>query len=153
MFKSKLHHYCVQPWESHGTSLSLSFPICKMGILCFSCLLDTNDIIGIHLSKCSQNYKTLHSIPLETKNSLAVIWIFILKQSTDHRGGSTYWAVGAAPWTSLIDFVILNSHLNFQSLSSVIWRDRAGLPWWRRLYRICLQCRRPRFDPWVGQIP
>ena len=29
----------------------------------------------------------------------------------------------------------------------------AGLPWWLRQERICLQCRRPRFDPWVGKIP
>ena len=28
-----------------------------------------------------------------------------------------------------------------------------GLPWWLRPERICLQCRRPRFDPWVGKIP
>ena len=28
-----------------------------------------------------------------------------------------------------------------------------GLPWWLRWLRICLQCRRPGFDPWVGKIP
>ena len=28
-----------------------------------------------------------------------------------------------------------------------------GLPWWLSWYRICLQCGRPRFDPWVGKIP
>ena len=28
-----------------------------------------------------------------------------------------------------------------------------GLPWWLRQLRICLQCRRPRFDPWVLKIP
>ena len=27
-----------------------------------------------------------------------------------------------------------------------------GLPWWLRQYRICLQCKRPGFDPWVGKI-
>jgi len=27
------------------------------------------------------------------------------------------------------------------------------LPWWLSHYRICLQFRRPRFDPWVGKIP
>ena len=27
------------------------------------------------------------------------------------------------------------------------------LPWWLRWQRICLQCRRPRFDPWVRKIP
>ena len=28
-----------------------------------------------------------------------------------------------------------------------------GLPWWLRGYTICLQCGRPRFNPWVGKIP
>ena len=28
-----------------------------------------------------------------------------------------------------------------------------GLPWWLRQSRICRQCRRPRFDPWVRKIP
>ena len=28
-----------------------------------------------------------------------------------------------------------------------------GLPWWLRWQRICLQYRRPRFDPWFGKIP
>ena len=28
-----------------------------------------------------------------------------------------------------------------------------GLPWWFRRYRIHLQCRRPRFHPWVGKNP
>ena len=27
------------------------------------------------------------------------------------------------------------------------------LPWWLRPYRVCLQGRRPRFNPWVGKIP
>ena len=27
------------------------------------------------------------------------------------------------------------------------------LPRWLRWQRICLQCRRPRFSPWVGKIP
>ena len=28
-----------------------------------------------------------------------------------------------------------------------------GLPWWFRQWRVCLQCRRPGFDPWVGKNP
>ena len=28
-----------------------------------------------------------------------------------------------------------------------------GLPWWLRWYRICLECRRPEFSPWLGKIP
>ena len=27
------------------------------------------------------------------------------------------------------------------------------LPWWLRWLSACLQCRRPGFDPWVGNIP
>ena len=27
-----------------------------------------------------------------------------------------------------------------------------GFPWWPRQERICLQCRSPGFDPWVGKI-
>ena len=28
-----------------------------------------------------------------------------------------------------------------------------GLPWWLRQKRICLQCGRSGFDPWVGKVP
>ena len=36
---------------------------------------------------------------------------------------------------------------------SVGGRRVLGLPWWLSWLRICLQCGRPRFDPWVGKIP
>ena len=29
----------------------------------------------------------------------------------------------------------------------------ARLPWWVSCSRICLQCKRPLFDPWVGKVP
>ena len=32
-----------------------------------------------------------------------------------------------------------------------LWRN--GLPWWLRQLRICLQCRKPGFDSWMGKIP
>ena len=28
-----------------------------------------------------------------------------------------------------------------------------GLSWWLRQSRICLQCRRPGFHPWIGKVP
>ena len=31
--------------------------------------------------------------------------------------------------------------------------SKTGLPWWLRGSRICLQCRRPRFKPWIRKIP
>ena len=35
----------------------------------------------------------------------------------------------------------------------VVPLEFAGLPWWLSWLRICLQCRRPGFDPWIGKIP
>ena len=35
----------------------------------------------------------------------------------------------------------------------LIYHSVLGLPWWCRQWRTCLQCGRPRFDPWVGKIP
>ena len=36
-----------------------------------------------------------------------------------------------------------------RSQGELIW----GLSWWLRRKRICFQCGRPRFDPWVRKIP
>ena len=35
----------------------------------------------------------------------------------------------------------------------VISKTISGLPWWFKWQRICLQCRRPGFNPWVRKIP
>ena len=29
----------------------------------------------------------------------------------------------------------------------------SGIPWWLRWQKICLQCRRPGFNAWLGKIP
>ena len=34
----------------------------------------------------------------------------------------------------------------------VLNNEYNGFPWWLRQRRICLQCRRLRFSPWVGKI-
>ena len=55
-------------------------------------------------------------------------------------------------------------HHNFQSrlLLVYVWSFMnifgetllsIGLPWWFRGQSLCLQCRRPGFDPWVKKIP
>ena len=36
---------------------------------------------------------------------------------------------------------------------SLLSPENAGLSWWLRWYRICLQCRRPGFDPCIRKIP
>ena len=40
----------------------------------------------------------------------------------------------------------------YVSISALQIRS-SRLPWWHRWLRICLQCRRLQFDPWVGKIP
>ena len=44
------------------------------------------------------------------------------------------------------------AHLKFSRLAHTSVFP-SGLPWWLRWLRFCLQCRRPRFSPWVGKIP
>ena len=50
------------------------------------------------------------------------------------------------------DYNLQDTHWYLRSiLFSYLWD--MGLPWWLRWWSICLQCGRPRFDPWVGKIP
>ena len=48
---------------------------------------------------------------------------------------------------------------NLYNLSLTDWHlvtdlcDFQGLLWWFRWLSVCLQCRRPGFDPWVRKIP
>ena len=39
--------------------------------------------------------------------------------------------------------------LGAENISNRVWNRVWLLSW----HRNCLQCRRPRFDPWVGKIP
>ena len=48
----------------------------------------------------------------------------------------------------------MGSHCISGNISCIqIAINHPGLPWWLRWLRICPQCRRPSFDPWVGKIP
>ena len=50
--------------------------------------------------------------------------------------------------------VHLGLHTRTSGLSVMkLDRPLLGLPWWLRWYRICLQCGRPEFDPWIQKIP
>src|SRR5574339_530637 len=46
-----------------------------------------------------------------------------------------------------------NIDLEFVHLPSLIVLIYGVLPWWLSWKRICLQCGRPGFEPWVGKIP
>ena len=45
------------------------------------------------------------------------------------------------------------SHGVKRGLHPTAARPVFGLPWWFRWLWVHLQCRRPRFSPWVGKIP
>ena len=47
---------------------------------------------------------------------------------------------------------VANSRTQLSDWTELNWIIEWGLPWWLRWKRICLQCRRPGFDPWVGKI-
>ena len=49
-------------------------------------------------------------------------------------------------------FALLIHHLSMRGIRPTVKLGNR-LPWWLKWYRICLQCGRPSFDPWVGKIP
>ena len=66
------------------------------------------------------------------------------------RQGWTTWRDGTDQGT-----VVCKTKIQNQLLESGVenYYSDTGLPWWLRRWSICLQCRRPGFDPWVGKIP
>ena len=59
----------------------------------------------------------------------------------EERGG------GWERWEAISSLACLSLRL------VVINGNMEGLLWWLRRLRICLQCRRPGFDPWIGKVP
>ena len=43
--------------------------------------------------------------------------------------------------------------LSIEPPDSQVFKLGGSLSWWLRQWRICLQCGRPWFSPWVGKIP
>ena len=43
--------------------------------------------------------------------------------------------------------------LSIKPPDSQVFKLGGSLSWWLRQWRICLQCGRPWFSPWVGKIP
>ena len=48
---------------------------------------------------------------------------------------------------------VINSFIFYTSFWDLLLNKRSMCPWWLRWSRICLQRRRPGFDPWVGKKP
>ena len=54
-----------------------------------------------------------------------------------------------------LPFWVLENNMSNPSVHLQLGENPAiyGLPWWLRWLRICLQCGRAQFDPWVWKIP
>ena len=50
-------------------------------------------------------------------------------------------------------FTILGLIFQLIFRMKILSYEFGNIPWWLRQWRICLQFRRPGFDPWVGKIP
>ena len=85
------------------------------------------------LSSTIPIFSCLQSFP--ATGSFLMNWLF-------SSGGQSIGALAS---------VILNGDL--KKIQINIYCLKLELPWWLRRQSICLQCRRPGFDPWVGKIP
>ena len=91
----------------------------------------------------------LHAKPCARKKKLGIkwyIWWFLF-----WRAGRCVLTLGLANrdlgWGVSVPQFPPQEQLNFYN----IWKLRRLL-WWLRQERICLQCRRLGFDPWIGKI-
>ena len=54
---------------------------------------------------------------------------------------------------SFINLLLLHFHVQEWAGGQTWNLNSTGLPWWLRQWRVCLQSRRPGFNPWDGMIP
>ena len=90
-------------------------------------------------------------------------WAFLWTKGT--QIGQTHWDFRSELWASLVAQLVKNPPAMQETLVWFLgWQDLLekglathpsilGLPWWLSFLRICLQWRRPGFDPWVRKIP
>ena len=69
-----------------------------------------------------------------------------------------HWVIVRIKWVNKYKHLLSTGHrVVFVWLYLLIYFFSSSrfvaLPWWLRWWRICLQCRRPGFDSWVGKIP
>ena len=79
---------------------------------------------------------------------------FRASESTVASGSVISWKVKTDwTWTSLASPLCSEHWESICCLSAAQAPGYFLLSWWLRWWRICLQCRRPGFNPWVGEIP
>ena len=80
-----------------------------------------------------------------------------LTVASTNRGWFLSYFTDSVDWQKLVLVQqpnnVRDSDSEVLSLLYKIAAPSLGLPWWLRQWRICLQCRRPRFYPWVRKIP
>ena len=78
-------------------------------------------------------------------------WFYVGQNS-----GNVHWSESEKNMKEEVRHENLERILNCPSPGTSIgtlFNQIQGLPWWLKRWRSRLQCRRPRFDPWVGKIP
>ena len=89
------------------------------------------------------------ALKILTAERLHVIFLLVITQC------SSFLSSSCPPLSLTCSVVASWVPVLFESIKNVptvglFWK---WLPWWLRWSRICLQCGRPGFDPWVGKIP
>ena len=67
--------------------------------------------------------------------------------------GLLWWSSGSIQGVQFQSLVGGKSLLSYFLEFPGVFDSASGLPWWLRGYSVYLQCRRPGFHPWVGEIP
>ena len=98
---------------------------------------------------------------VKEKSEKADLKLSIQKTKIMASGPITSCQIKGGKVEAVADFTFLGSKITADSersheikrgLHPTAARPVFGLPWWFKWLRVHLQCRRPRFSPWVGKI-
>ena len=95
--------------------------------------------------------QTVQNLPVMQETCVRSLgWEDPLEKGTVTHSSTLDWdSMGRGAWQATVHGVAKS----WTRLSYFTFTHISGLPWWLRQYRICLKCRRPGFDPWVGTFP
>ena len=98
-------------------------------------------------------WKLKEYLPNSTSDTFVILHIFTMGSGRE----AEVWFASAWRVESIYSWMFsLSSHIYTYTWTSLCFifsiNVDVGLPWWPSCYRICLQCRRPWFIPWVRKM-
>ena len=98
-------------------------------------------------------WKLKEYLPNSTSGTFAILHIFTLGSGRE----AEVWFASAWRLESIYSWMFsFSSHIYTYTWTSLCFifsiNVDVGFPWWPSCYRICLQCRRPQFVPWVRKM-